>query len=44
VILAGTVLEDGRLYLYLGVGLLVVLAVILMVVLGLRGLVRKTRQ
>ena len=44
VIIAGTVLDDGRLYLYLGIGLVLVLAVILLITLGLRDLVRKTRQ
>jgi hypothetical protein len=44
VFIAGTVLEDGRLLLYLGMGLLLVMAVILLIALGLRDLVRKTRQ
>ena len=43
-IIAGTVLQDGRLYLYIGVALLVLLAVIVLIALALRGVLRKSRQ
>ncbi len=42
--IASTVLDDGRLYLWFGIALVVVLAVIFLVALTIRGVTKKTRQ